>query len=376
MGRHCTFFASVGIALIAGCDDSVQSFALDLGSDDGAPALDVANSDAAPIALPAPVEALGPYSDGGADPLGEPSALVPLAYVDETGAERTFGIAVYLPADVDGLAPVVVWSHGGSHGVDRPEHVGHEWGAVFVDAGYAFVAVAHPLRADRGALCAALDLDTTGEACATINLLGWDRPRDFRVVADWLDANGASLGIDAAHLMYGGHSAGAGSVLTAAGARRDWGAPALTAVEDPRPEAFLAASPPGIGESGFVEASFPTIDRPVLVLTGDGDDIGNTLSEARRAGWDAMDGPAATLGWLADPTARHLTFDHDASTCEDERSSLGLDPERCTAFVTWLESPAIAFADAHLRGSADAADWLAGEGFVATTGGAGWLERK
>lgn len=299
-----------------------------------------------------------------------------LTYPDATGADRTVGVALYLPEDAAAPSPVVVWSHGGASGVDRPQHVGLGWAQVFVGGGYAFAAIAHPGRdeASKAALCTALEL---GDACATFKPLGWDRPNDFAVVADWLEyaADAHPDRLDAARLMYGGHSAGAGSALTVAGARRDFaGTGALVSIDDPRPSAFLMASPQAPDEDGFVAGSFTGVERPVLALSGEGDDVADTSSDERRATFDLLTGPNRHLAWLTPESATHATFDHEVDPCEELLARADdEDAGVCASYTRWLESPALAFADAELRGDPEAAAWLLGDGFAALSGGLGAL---
>lgn len=240
---------------------------------------------------------------------------VALTYADVTGADRTVVVELRRPEDHrDTLRPVVVWSHGGSTGRDDPRRAGVRWGRVMVGAGAVFVAIAHPGRSagDRAAVC-----DAVGAAdCATFDTLLWDRPHDVSAVLDWLSAEADVLGIDAARVVHGGHSAGAIGVLTTAG--MEWPFDSrLTPPPDPRPIAFLVASPPGRDVRGLSADSFSAVDRPVLFLTGLGDTTAGTDAVDRRATFDLLpSGPTSHLLWADDERARHMVFDLAPAACE------------------------------------------------------------
>jgi predicted dienelactone hydrolase len=283
-----------------------------------------------------------------------PLMTAEVSYADESGAVRTIEIGLHRPEGAPLPAPVVIWSHGGSDGVARAAGVGAEWARVFTAAGYLVVAIAHRGRDDasRAGLCRALGLDAAG--CATFVHLSGDRPHDVRAVLDWIDEQAAPGGalagaVDRARVAHAGHSAGAGGVMTVAGASRDF-AGQLRVLSDPRPLAFIACSPQGPGGNGFVDDSFDAIARPTLVLTGAGDDTNGSLGENRRVLFSRLAPGEKYLGWIADDGARHNTFNFDTDACLQYAAQQGLDPERCQAFLPWLASAALAFLDAEVRG--------------------------
>jgi len=169
--------------------------------------------------------------------------VVEITYVDVTGEDRSIRAELRRPAgDAQAMQPVVVWSHGGSHGFRRTGHVGDRWGRAFNDAGVAFVAIAHTGRDEPGrtAVCQAIG----GSDCVPFNALYWDRPHDVAVVLDWVESIADERGLDADRIVHGGHSAGALGAMTVAGMA--WLADAdLEPPSDPRPVGFIAASPPG-----------------------------------------------------------------------------------------------------------------------------------
>lgn len=279
-----------------------------------------------------------------------------LQYVDAAGVTRQVRIQVRRPDGDPGPLPIVVWSHGGASGRANPSTVATSWGEVYTRAGYVFVAVAHLGRdeAQRQPLCGYLGYDTAG--CATFKYLSWDRPHDIRRVLDWLDeqAAGDLAGrIDTSKILYAGHSAGAGSSMMVAGATRDFAGTQL-GLSDPRPIAFMGCSPQGPGDDGFIEASYATLERPFLVLTGAGDDTTGNVAENRSLAHDLMAPGDKYQGWIAEETARHTTFNFETATCEREGGS----PDRCAEYLTWLSSAALAFADGHLREDPEAQAYL------------------
>jgi predicted dienelactone hydrolase len=94
-------------------------------------------------------------------------------------------------------------------------------------------------------------------------------------VAACLDALAAGLlapgQADTARTAVAGHSFGAFTTLLVAGARLDAEGLELTMADD-RPRAFLALSPPGLGERGLHPGSLSQIARPVLLAFGSTDE--------------------------------------------------------------------------------------------------------
>jgi predicted dienelactone hydrolase len=338
--------------------------------DDGGAAVDSAIAGDAAVDRPCSPDALEACAyDPGVRFDEAPISIVPLSYVDESGAERAFEIAVHRPDGATAPMPVVVWSHGGADGIMRANGVGADWARAFTSAGYVVIAIAHFGRdmASRAALCASLGVEPA--ACATFNYLFWDRPHDLEVVLDWLeDATGPLAGmIDLDRLAYAGHSAGAGNVLMTAGASRDYAGTVRTFV-DPRPRAFIACSPQAPGADGFVLDSFDAIERPTLSLTGVGDDTA-VVAEDRRLPFERMMPGEKYLGWITDESARHTMFELGLEGCERYAADEGLDPARCTRFRPWLVSAALAFLDAQLRDDAEARAYLASDDLEVLSGG-------
>lgn len=289
--------------------------------------------------------------------------LQPLSYMDATGAQRTFEVAIRRPMNAPTPMPVVIWSHGGFAGMQSARNVGAEWAEVFNRAGYLVIAVAHAPRSEpsRLAVCTLLGISATD--CARFKYLHYDRPYDIRRVLDWLEAQsrGAFAGlIDMQRILYAGHSAGSGGTSMVAGASRVFGGIPRTA-PDPRPRAFIGFSIEGPLDDGFTDESFAPIARPHLSVTGVGDTTSESDPAQRRRVFDLVMPGQKYRFWMTDPAAQHGTFDHNVGPCEDYQMRRGQPASRCTEIYAWMESAVLAFADAQLRESAEAAAWLASD---------------
>ena len=94
-------------------------------------------------------------------------------------------------------------------------------------------------------------------------------------------------------------------------------------VHDERPIAFISGSPQGPGDDGFIVDSFngagcreidpaaACLTRPMLILTGAGDDAGGHIAENRRVGFDLLPDGDKCLFWIDEEAARHPT--HNSS---------------------------------------------------------------
>ncbi|MFT5432042.1 MAG: hypothetical protein ACI9OJ_002740 [Myxococcota bacterium] len=344
-------------------------------------------------------------------------------YTDISGAERTVRIEIRRPMGAPEPSPLIVWSHGGGAGRVNPATVGVGWGEVFTGAGFVSIAIAHEGRGATSAsdLCFALDLDECdlvsctadadclrvvvsseetapcvadptlgGGYCRVMKDLSWDRPNDLREVLDWVEseASGGMLDgvVDVNRIAYGGHSAGSGSTMMVAGAARRWrtnGEDSL--LVDPRPVAFMSCSPQGPDDAGFTAASFTRercealatpeqlpgcLTRPHLTLTGSGDG-GDGVGGNRRLSFDLAPAGDRYLGYILENAPQHTTFNYETEGCERyaQDNALGSEyPARCTQYLLWLRSAALAFFDATLRDSSDAKAYLASGNLGALSG--------
>jgi hypothetical protein len=312
-----------------------------------------------------------------------------VTYQDASSSPRTISFAIRTPNGLAGALPVVIWSHGGSQGNNNPLTALSEWGELTARAGYISVGIAHASRSNfsRQLLCSALGVSD----CTTFNYLNWDRPHDIAKVIDRLAVLNAAAGplqgrINMNRIAVGGHSAGSGGTLSVAGARRFFTNTPQT-LADPRPIAFLALSPQGPATDGFFDTEFrfphtswEGISRPVLVATGDGDNTcGNpatgctgTSPTVRRIAYDLMPAGNKYLMHIHDTDTFHGLFGFNIAEC----ISRGVAPGKCNGFRQWLTSSALAFLDAHVRGSIVARNWLLG-GFIeqASAGAVEWKSK-
>ena len=145
---------------------------------------------------------------------------------------------------------------------------------------------------------------------------------------------------------------------------------------DPRPKAFIGCSIEGPGDDGFTTASFGAISRPHLTLSGVGDSTPEAAAPPRREPFGLMMPGEKYQLWNTEEAARHSTFNHETIDCQNYQANRGADVGRCDTYLTWLDSAALAFADAQLRGSRVAKDWLASDNLVVLSAGAAEWNRR
>jgi predicted dienelactone hydrolase len=305
---------------------------------------------------PAPQPAAGPCRDDSAVCVYEPARTYDVGVLDgftvvDAARDREVDVRVRYPIGRDDPAPVVVFSHGGG---PRPRGTfGNDaWGETLASAGYVVVHLNHSLdRADFVRACSAIGL--LGRGCSIVAATQWLRPGDAAVVLGSLDQIVGAFPeldgrVDTATVAMAGHSFGAYTTMTVAGARVDLG-PQLpdASFADPTPAAFLALSPQGPGRLGFTADSWRDLDRPVMTVSGAGDDTPAEQAEERRIPFERMPPGDKFAVWLSDPAATHATFN---------LSNPG-EPE----LESWVAAAALAFLDAQLTGDPVAEAWLSGE---------------
>lgn len=297
-----------------------------------------------------------------------------------TDGGRSIEIALRRPQGAPTPLPVILYSHGGASGLANATNVGAEWAAPLVRAGYLVVAIAHAPRdeASRAALCTSVGITTLAD-CAQFKYLHWDRPHDVRQVIDFLErtnAAGPLAGtLELSQLGYMGHSAGAGSTEMVAGAARQLGT-SVVSLPDPRVRAFVGCSPEGPGDDGFFDASWDQVARPFLTLSGVGDETSEATPAMRPQPFLHMPAGEKYLGWITEASARHTTFEHKTDACVTWQQQRGADVARCEAYFPWLESAALSFFDAQLRGRQVARDYLASDSLRSLSGGVMEWNRK
>lgn len=272
-------------------------------------------------------------------------------------AGREIPIAVYWSSAAPTPMPVVLLSHGGADGKTDPRRSMDQWAPLLAAHGYLAVAIAHPPRTDIERIVLTMHLGGTLPQCAQFKYLGYDRPVDVACVLDTIVEQAArppwSGLIDPTLVGYMGHSGGAGSVLMTAGAGREYmPGLGLSFAQQPLPSAFVAMSPQGAGEDGFLPASWDDVTRPVLLCTGAAD---GEHPHERRDPFEYMPGGDKHELFVHDPGATHTLFEGEVDAC----ARITGDVTRCEEMREWLASAVRAFLDAYLRADAAAADYLA-----------------
>jgi hypothetical protein len=132
---------------------------------------------------------------------------------------------------------------------------------------------------------------------------------------------------------------------------------------DPRPIAFLAAAPQGPAYAGFrsgfdEERGFVDIERPLLLITGKGDETGEPVP-TRLTAWITSQPGRKSLVWDTDPEAVHGTMNR--AQCETP-----VQADHCD----WLASAGVAWLDAVVRNRREAQEWLDSDALATLTQGA------
>jgi len=296
-------------------------------------------------------------------PLAQPQLDGPLTtrtiefpdLVDAARDGRRVPIKVHVP-QWSGPFPVVVLSHGG----------GGNWDANYAQArhlashGYVVLALEHPAsnseRLRQGMRFGANLKAMTRDASEVLG-----RPRDVAFALDqaqaWNESHAELKGVfDMTRVAALGHSFGAYTVLAVCGARPalDWLEPRVDPgsglgpdLSDARVKACVALSPQGPGEPYFLDASFATINRPVLGITGSRDEQQGTTPANRRRFFELEPVGAKVFVWLT--AADHPAF---SDATGSRRTNL---PSRSRADVQPIVRAAtLLFLEAHLRGDAEA----------------------
>ena len=284
---------------------------------------------------------------------------------------RLVPILVRYSTDATGKRPVVVWSHGGGPRKTAAPGMNWEWGVTLARAGYVVVHPAH-VPGDQAALCEKLGV-TDPQQCRAINDMTWYRATDARAVLDALPEVAAAFPelrgrLDLDRVAYAGHSFGAFTTMTVAGARVDY-APGHMDVswKHSLPRAFIALSPQGPDRFGFHDGSWRDLDRPMLTASGRGDTTGRPpLGEQaadRRIPFRRMPPGDKYELWLHSEDAIHRTF------------SLS-DKGPGSRFSQPIAMTAVAFLDAHVLDHRPARRWLASSNVVVLAGGEAELLQK
>jgi predicted dienelactone hydrolase len=234
---------------------------------------------------------------------------------DAQRANRALPIKIHI-AKEGGPFPVIILSHGGGGNLDANFAQAHH----LATHGFAVLCTEHP-----GSNTEVLKRGfRIGENLKTMTrdsteVLG--RPKDVSFAIDraeeWNRSHEKLRGrLDLEHIGVMGHSYGAYTTLVVCGARPvlDWLTPVVPPgkglapdLSDPRVDCGVALSPQGPGEPFFVEASFASLKKPLLGITGSRDiQQGGVPAENRRRSYELWPSGDKMLIWLAN--ADHLAF--------------------------------------------------------------------
>ena len=288
--------------------------------------------------------------------------------VHYTTRQRELNIKLRYPAGAPMPLPLVIFSHGGGPN-NNGQNSYHEWAELLASAGYAVINIGHAEDA-AGSHCQPLgipadecepdDLRTDVSAGGTLISLWYNRPLDASAVLDDLPGIEAASGVtfDRERMAAAGHSAGAQTVMSLAGALQDF-SPSVKAVSliDTRFKVFLANSPQGIGILGWSEHSWDAITAPVMVTTGANDVGGEEKGPGRQDSFKGMPAGDKYLLYIDSPAAKHGVF------------GLSIDEPASQLLLPYVEASALAFLDATLRGLPDAKGWLVSNQISLWSGG-------
>ncbi len=292
--------------------------------------------------------------------------------------DRLLSIRVRYPSSFRPAAgeklPVIVWSHGGD--LKNDGHLQNvDWGNVLAGAGYVVIHIAHneQTTAQRDQTYAQYGLTAAqGQRCFTPALVL--RPADAAAVIAALatietQTPELPAGLDLGRVAMAGHSFGAYTTRTIAGARVDLCPAAATIAGFPAgwpyrdvsfrsnvPIAFMALSPQGPGRFGFFADSWSGLNRPDIGMSGDGDETASELPADRIVPFSLMPPGEKWQMYISSTGATHNTFNLNNNAAQPD-------------FTRWIGSTGLAFMDTYLRNSTAARAWLATNQIEAVSAG-------
>lgn len=315
------------------------------------------------LQLLAPGRAQAPAAPTGAaaaksayDPLAVPDAATVVEHtfvVQDRKRQREVPIRVYLPAATE-PAPVVLFSHGLGGSRDNNRYLGTHWAR----RGYAAVFLQHP-GSDEAVWKDARPLERLAAmqkaaSAGNLRLRCEDVAVGLDALATWNTTTGHECHgrFDLEHIGMSGHSFGAITTQGVAGQSMPLIGAAWT---DPRIDAALPMSPSGARGGGNRANPFAKVSVPWMLMTGteDSSPISDQTAASR----------LEVFPYLPTTTDRYeLVLDGAEHAAFSERGLPGDRHQRNPNHHRVILALSTAFWDAHLRGDAEAKQWLHGAG--------------
>lgn len=264
--------------------------------------------------------------------------------------EREVPLKLYLPAQQDSPAPIILLSHGLGGSREVGNYLGQQWAG----RGYLVIAMQHLGSDETVWKDAPLGQRRTSLTQAANGATFQDRMKDVPATLDQLEEWNQQADhplhqrLDLEKVGLAGHSYGAVTAQALGG--QNFG-PLGPLYRDPRIDAVIALSP-SPPKRGSAAAAFADFDLPAMLMTGtkDGDSLGRTTPELRRQVYPAM--PAGGKYHLVLQDAEHAAF-------SDHRTATGTEsPAHNPNHHPVILALSSAFWDAHLLGKQDAKSWL------------------
>ena len=331
-----------------------------------------------------------------------PAIQLPIGVADDMRRDPNRGhdvpYRVYFPVNGLSPAPIVFWNHGG--------------GATSV---VQTVGTTKITSGQRSSECRAYHLARAGFVVYVIGRLpaeglnadmlrdcraaGWNGPaycrertghfvygpQNIRYLHAALQVRPTVLpqmpAQDFSRVLVGGWSGGTTSVLNIAGAPQRIGDLRIAPVSIPAVTAFMASAPRGpvwggFESVGFQEQAFFNLGtRPFLSITGRSD-VGPG------DGGEEVEQPVSrTMAWLSAQRGNKYISWTTVSEADGGPVHGTMDLSNCSSpgkyrFCQWYLSLSAAFADATLRNSVAARNWLASDAYLQLTGGDAELHRR
>lgn len=272
---------------------------------------------------------------------------------------------------IAGKYPVIVFSHGAGGSDTCCESLTRHW------ATYGYITI-QPIHDDSVA-----QRRSSGDENASFpqavrealkNPALWEsRPRDISFILDSLAGlqkrvAGLNGKIDTAHIGVAGHSMGAYTAESVAGASVDLPEHPGQKFSDPRAKAILCLSPQGPGQFGLTTHSFANVSLPFMGVTGSLDNLGSLASAA----WHKTPFERSQPGDKYEVFIRganHMSF-ITAETANSARSS------EAAAILGYTNSASLAFWDAYLKDDPAAKKFLQSDALERSSHGAAKLSRR